>query len=122
MRAPLTFLLALVSGVLLLAAIATLPVGLVLLAPSVLFAFGAYLTRARLPSPRPWLLLAVLALLASFVPWAALFDRRWLFLNLFMTLLAAGSLYANVKGEQRRLREERLIEEGRRSLGGTPEL
>lgn len=103
-RALLTFLLALCGSVLVLAALAEAPVGLALLVPAALFAFGAYLTHAQLPSPRPWLLLAVLALLASFVPWVAFFDRRWLFLNAFLTVLAAGSLYANVKGEQRRLR------------------
>lgn len=101
-RAFLTFALALAASVLGLAALGEAPVGLLLVAPAALFAGGAYLVHAQLPSPRPWLLLAVLSLLTSFVPWVAFFDRRWLFLNAFLTMLAAGSLYANVKGEQRR--------------------
>ena len=105
-RALLTFLLALCACVLVLAALAEAPLGLLLLAPALLFAGGAYLSHARLPSPRPWLLLAVLSLLASFVPWVVFLDRRWLLLNAVLTVLAAGSLWANVRGEQRRAEAE----------------
>lgn len=102
-RASLTFLLALVAGVLLLIGVSSGTSGLLVLIPAALFAGAAYLAYAQLPTPRPWLLLAVLSLLASFVPWPAFLDRRALALNLLLTVLAAGSLYANVKGEQRRL-------------------
>ena len=104
-RAPLVFLMALCAGVLALVSLAELPASLLLLVPAALFGFGAYLAYAQLPSPRPWLLLAVLALLASFAPWGAFFDRRFVILNALLVVLSGGSLYANVRGEQRRLRQ-----------------
>lgn len=106
LRAPLLVLFALVAAGLAVVAVSFGGNGLLTLIPAAIFAGAAYLAYAQLPSPRPWLLLAVLALLASFVPWPAFLDRRGLLVNLLLTLLAAGSLYANVKGEQRRLRGE----------------
>src|SRR5215208_148202 len=105
MRAPLSFLLALAAGVGVAGALATAPKGLLALAAAGVFLFATYLVWAQLPSPRPWLLLAVLALVSSFVPWAALLDdRRWIALNVALTALTVGAFVANVRGERRRLR------------------
>ena len=65
-----------------------------------LFGVAAFFSSEPAIGPRPWLVLAVVSVIASFVPYAFVFGPIGLILNAGLTALAAGSLYANVKGER----------------------
>ena len=73
----------------------------IFLGAAALFAAAAFFTSEPAIGPRPWLVLAIVAVIASFVPYAFVFGPIGLVLNAALTALAAGSLYANLKGERR---------------------
>jgi cytochrome bd-type quinol oxidase subunit 2 len=51
--------------------------------------------------PRRWLVLAVVALFASFVPYWEFFDEGGILINAALVLVATGALFKNVRGERR---------------------
>ena len=67
-----------------------------------LFGTAAFFVSEPAIGPRPWLVLAIVSVVASFVPYAFVFGPSGLVLNAVLTALAAGSLYANVRGERKR--------------------
>jgi len=78
---------------------ALLGVGLLVIAG--LFAAAAVFLLRQQANPRAWLALAVIAVLASFVPYPGFIGPAGFLLNAVLTVLAAGCLVANVRGERR---------------------
>ena len=84
-----------------------LAVAMILLGVAALVGTGAFLVSKPATGPRQWLALAVVAVIASFVPYPVFLGTAGFLLNGALTALAAGSLLANVRGERRLAARER---------------
>ena len=84
-----------------------LVVAAILLGVAALVGTGAVLVSKPATGPRQWLGLAVVAVIASFVPYPVFVGALGFLLNGALTALAAGALLANVRGERRLAARER---------------